>query len=199
MADPLTISLIGIGLTGIIASTTGGIIGGVESHNQAKQAAKTAEDNARMQQAQMEYNKRMEEREAAALETETAENARRQREEAARLRSAQLAMLGKSGAAMASGSPLAILGATAADEEIKAQDMHYTGARSAAAHRTKATDYAYGSAIAGQNIRAARASRPSSAALTGTILGEVGSGLFQAASLALSAKSASGSGSSKSK
>ena len=158
MAEIIALGLIGTAITL-------GTIGTVQNHNAAQQQAQNAEDSARMQQAQMEYNRRMEEREAAALEAETAENVRRQREESARLRSAQLAMLGKSGAAMASGSPLAILGATAADEEMKAQDMHYAGARSGAAHRSKAIGYSYGAAIAGQGIRAARASRPSGSQL----------------------------------
>ena len=186
MATGLTASI--IGLIGIATSVTGGIIGGVESHKQAKQQAKSAEENARLQQRQMEYNQRMEEREAAALEAENAENARRQRQEAERLRSAQLAALGKSGAAITSGSPLAILGQTAADEELKIQDARYAGARAAAAHRTKAADYGFGASIAAQNALAAKASKPSTMALGATILGEVGSGAAQGASLFTSKK-----------
>lgn len=179
-----------VGLIGIAAGTTGGIVGGVEGHNQAKQQAKTAEENARLQQQQMEYNKRMELREAAAIEAENAENVRRQREETARLKASQLAMLGKSGVAMASGSPLAVLGATAADEELKIQDAHYSASRVAAAHRTKATDYGFGSSIAGHNALAAKASRPSGASLAGNILGEVGSAAFKTGSVVMSAASA---------
>ena len=180
-----------LGTVGIIASTTGGVIGGaVESHKAARQQAQAAEDNARMQIQQMEYNQRQEEREAKAVEAVTAENVRRQREESARLRSAQIAMLGKSGAALNSGSPLAILGATAANEELKIQDAHYSGARQAAAHYQKATDYGFGAAIARQNLKAAKKAAPSSASLVAGITGEVGSGLFQLGSLGLSAASA---------
>lgn len=140
-------------------------LGLIAQHNANKQAAIDAEDNARLQQRQMEYNQRMENREAAAQEAETAENARRMREEAAKLRSAQIAALGKSGAALSAGSPLAILGETAAAQEMKVQDLHYSGARAAATHKIKAADYGFGAAIARQNAFAARKSRPSSASL----------------------------------
>lgn len=191
MADPITWMIIGTtaAAVGIGTAATGGVIGAVEQHNAAKQAAQNAEDNAIMQQQQMEYNKRMEEREAAAIEAENAENARRQRLEAERLRSAQMALLGKSGAAITSGSPLAILGQTAADEELKIQDIRYGGARAAAAHRSKAADYGYGAAIAGQNILAAKASQPTSTALGAAITGEIGSGVFKAGQLTMSAAS----------
>ena len=98
---------------GLLGAAGAGTASAITAHQQQRQQAQQAADNARMQQQQMEYNKRMEEREAAALEAETAENVRRQRLESERLRSAQIALLGKSGAAMASGSPLAVLGATA--------------------------------------------------------------------------------------
>lgn len=172
MADPLSWGVI---VTAAAATTaaTAGVIGAVDAYGQKKQAAKTAEDNALLQQKQMEYNRRMEEREAAALEAETQENARRQRLAAAELRSQQMALLGKSGAAMSSGSPLAILGKSAADEELKVQDIHYGGARSSSAHRVKATDYAFGSRIAGANAIAARYSRPSVVSLGATIAGDL--------------------------
>ena len=167
---------IGVGL--LAASVAVGTVGVIQSHQSAQQQAQNAEDQAKMQQQQMEYNKRMEEREAAALEAETAENVRRQRLEAARLRSAQVAMLGKSGAALASGSPLAVLGATAAEEELKVQDTHYSGARGYAAHQAQATSYGYGAAIAGQGVRAAKASSPTGGQLAigiaGNVLGTVG-------------------------
>lgn len=156
---------------GILGAAGGGTASAITAHQQQAQQAQAAADNARMQQQQMEYNKRMEEREAAAVEAETAENVRRQRLESERLRSAQIALLGKSGAAMASGSPLAVLGATALDEERKAQDMHYAGARSAAAHRAQAVAYGFGASIAGQNIKAAKASKPSAWGLAGNLGG----------------------------
>ena len=189
MATALAIGALVVAAAGIATSVTTGVIGAVESNKQAEQQAKTAEENARLQQQQMEYNKRMELREAAALEAENAVAAQRQREEAERLKAAQLAMLGKSGAAMASGSPLAVLGATAAAEEEKIQDIHYMGARAAQASYNKAADYGFGSSIAGHNALAAKASRPSGLALGATIAGHVGNGLTAAGSLALSGAS----------
>jgi len=153
-----------------VAATTaiaGGVVGGVASiaeHNQAKA-------NAKAQEQQAEYNKRQEMREAARIEAETAENARRQREQSERLKAQQRALLGKSGAAMTSGSPLAILGATAADEELKVQDVHRVGYQQADQHREAAKMYEY-------QGRLARAQAPSGSSLAlslaGNALGTVG-------------------------
>lgn len=183
MGLPLT-----LGLIGLTVAAAGSIAGSVIGHNQAKAQAEAAEENARLQQQQMEYNQRMAEREAAALEAENLENAKRMRQAAEEARSQRLALLGKSGAAMTSGSPLAILGAAAADEEQGIQDAHYAASRQISAARTKAVDYGYGAAIAKHNVGAAKASRPSSAGLGMTILGQTGSGLLQGASLWNSSK-----------
>lgn len=174
---------IALGLVGLTLAATGSIAGGAVAADQAKAQADAAEENARLQQQQMEYNQRMAEREAAALEAENLENAKRMRQAAEDARSQRIAMLGKSGAAMTSGSPLAILGAAAADEEQTIQDAHYAGSRQLAAVRTQAVDYQYGASIAKANAAAAKASRPSSAGLGMTILGTTGNTLFQGASL----------------
>lgn len=158
---------LGIAATAI----TVGVTGAIENYENQKAQADLAEDNAKLQQQQLEYNKRVEEREAAAIEAESRENARRQRLQAEYLKSQQRALLGKSGAAMTSGSPLAILGQSAADEELMIQDTHYAGARSAAAHRTKAADYEFGSALAQQNITAAKMSKPSGLSLAMNLTG----------------------------
>ena len=170
MGDPVTLTIIGI--AGLAASLTGGVAGALIGHDQAKNQAEVAEKNAKLQLAQMEYNQRMAEREADALAAENIENARRMRIQAEAARSQRIAMLGKSGAAMSSGSPLAVLGAAAADEELAIQDAHYSGARQVGQLRTKATDYAYGAAIAKQNALNAKAAKPTSSDLTWTILGD---------------------------
>ena len=185
MAVTLGVIGLGLGLVGIATGVTAGVIGGIASHNQAKEQAEYAEANARLQQAQMEYNQRQELREAATIEREAQINALRQREESNKLKAAQRALLGKSGAALTTGSPLAILGATAADEETKIRDIHYLGARSAAASTAKAADYGFGATIAGHNASAAKASRPSGASLAANITGTVGRGVAQLGSLAL--------------
>lgn len=178
MADPFTWSLIGFGTaaTAAAVSSTLGSIGAVQQHNQANA-------NANAQEAQMNYNKRLEEREANRIETETAENVRRQREEAAQLKSQQRALLGKSGAAMSSGSPLAILGETAADEELKIQDTAYQGYQSAEQHREQAKMYGY-------QARVAAAQAPSKTSLGLTIAGNINDGVGKIGSAVMNLASA---------
>lgn len=161
LATAITIGAIGVTLGAV--STTLGIVGSVAQQNQA-------EANAEMQAQQQEYNKRLEEREAARIEAENAENVRRQRDAAERLKAQQRALLGKSGAAMTSGSPLAILGATAADEELKVQDTHFAGYQEANAHREQAKMFGYQGAVA-------RASAPSRTSMGLAIAGHVLNGV----------------------
>lgn len=165
MADPMSWAIAGL-VTSVAAtatSTTLGIIGNVQQHNQAKA-------NAAAQENQLNYNKRLEEREAARIETETAENVRRQREASEALKAQQRALLGKSGAAMTSGSPLAVLGETAADEELKVQDIGYRGYQSAQEHREQAKMYGY-------QARVAKAQAPSKTSLGLTIAGNAAEGI----------------------
>ncbi len=150
--------------TGIILAVTSaalGTVGIIAGAEEQKNQAAIAKENARIQQAQIAYNQRAEEREAAAIEAENAENIRRQRLESERLKAAQRAMLGKSGAALASGSPLAILGETAAIEERSALDSHYAGYRQAAAHYARAAEYGVQGQIAAWNAKMAKRTKPS--------------------------------------
>lgn len=156
-----------------ITAVSVGIGEAIEKHRSDKQQSKIAEENARLQIRQMEYNKKVEEREAAALEAEGQENTLRMRKAAAEARSKRIAMLGKTGAAMGSGSPLAILGDAAADEELAIQDAQYQRARQISAVNAKAADYSFGSAIAGQNLAAAKASRPTGLGLAMNLTGAV--------------------------
>jgi hypothetical protein len=164
----------GAAIAGTVAAavgTTVGVAGAVEQNKQARA-------NAEMQAQQLEYNKRVEEREAARVEAENAENARRQREAAEELKARQRALLGKSGAAMESGSPLAVLGQTAADEELKVQDIHYAGANQAQHHREQAKMFAYQAGVA-------RAQAPSKSSLGLNIAGQMASGLGSLASIGM--------------
>ena len=162
LGTALTIATAVSAATAIAGSVVGGVVGGVsaaQQHNQAKA-------NAEMQAQQAEYNKRQEMREAARIEAETAENARRQREESERLKAHQRALLGASGAAMTSGSPLAILGATAADEELKVQDVHRVGYQQANQHREAAKMYDYQAGVA-------KAQAPSGSSLALSLAGNI--------------------------
>lgn len=128
--------------------------------------AQAQEANAKGQEKQMRYNQRMEEREAEEIERETAANARRQHLASQQLMASQRAALGKSGAAMDSGSPLALLGAAAANEQIKSQDVWRGGYRAAQQHRSEANMYGYQAGIARMN-------RPSGAVTGLSIVGGI--------------------------
>lgn len=177
MADPISLGLLA---WGAVAVTTGAVLGGVSAAQQHEQARANAE----MQAQQAEYNKRLAEREAARTEAETAENMRRQHEAAEELKARQRAMLGHSGAAFASGSPLAVLGQTAADEELKVLDTAYAGYSSAQQHREQAKMYQYQAGVA-------RAQKPSSSSLGLNIAGQAVGAVGQIAQLGASAYSTS--------
>ncbi len=147
----------GVMATSALVGGTLGVIGDIQQQRQA-------EANAKMQSQQFEYNRKLEEREADRIEQESAENARRQHEESERMKSRQRALLGKSGAAMTSGSPLAVLGQTAEDEERRKQDMLYGGYNEAQQRRNQATMLQYQSDVA-------RAQAPSRAGLGLSIAG----------------------------
>lgn len=133
-------------------SVTAGIVGGVASYNQQKANYAQQKANAEAQAQQAEYNRRLEEREAQNHEKEAQEAARRQREEAAELRSRQIALLGKSGAALSSGSPLAVLGESAARQEMGVQDTHRSGALAYNQRMTQAQEYGYQAHVARNSV-----------------------------------------------
>ena len=177
MSDPITLAVIGGVGYGIYKKAK-------DEHQTAENQAKIAEANARLQQQQMEYNERMAQREAAALEAEGAENARRMRAQAEAARSQRIAMLGSSGVAMSSGSPLAVLGEAAADEELSVYDNRYQTARQKAQLEAKAKDYAFGAQVAANNILSAKNSRPSTFSMglnmasSAIRVGEIGAKVF---------------------
>ena len=161
-------------VTSIAATAIGTTMGVVGSIQQQKQS----EANAKAQQAQAEYNARLAEREAKALEAESAENARRQHEESQKLKSAQRAAFGSSGVDMTSGSPLALLGATAAAEQRNLMDAHYTGYRQVQKQTEAAKQYRYQGAVA-------RKSAMSKTAAGLQIAGQVAGGIGQTGSTLL--------------
>ena len=148
-----------VAAVGAVAGGALGIVGSIQQHEQAKA-------NAEMQAQQAEYNQRLEEREAAKIEAENAESVRRQRMQAEQLKAQQRALLGKSGAAMTSGSPLAILGQTAIDDEMQIRDTHNAGYSAAMQHREQAKMFGYQAAVS-------RAQAPSGTSLALNIAGQV--------------------------
>ena len=146
-----------------VTGTTLGIVGSVAQQRQA-------EANAQMQEDQMNYNKRLAEREAAIQEEENREAVRRQREQDAALRAQQRALLGKSGAAMTAGSPLALLGETARNQELAVQDMQRTGYQQSQQSREQAKMFGY-------QAKVARAQAPSKTMLGLQIGSTISSGV----------------------
>lgn len=150
--------------------TTMGVVGSIQQQKQS-------EANAKAQQAQAEYNARMAEREARALEAENAENARRQHEESKKLKSAQRAAIGSSGVDMTTGSPLALLGATAASEQRNLMDAHYTGYRQVQQQTEVAKQYRYQGAVARESAQSKTATALQIGSTIAGGVGQVGSSL----------------------
>lgn len=156
---------------------TAGILGAVKSVEDSRIQAQ----NARREEMLMNRNARIEQREANREEAETLEAARRQRAENARLQSAQRAAYGKSGAALSSGSPLAVLGDTAANQELAVQDTHRSGALAYNRHMTQAENYKY----QGRLARASYRRSSGNYALAGSLI-QTGSDIANIASQGLS-------------
>ena len=124
---------------------TMGILSAVES-NQQQQA------NAKAQQRLLNYNRRQELIEANNVEKETETADIRQREEQARLRASQRALYAKSGSAMTAGSPLAVLGETAATQQIESSDLRRQGATEYNRRISAANSYAYQAQVAKNSV-----------------------------------------------
>ena len=155
-----------LGVVGTAVSTSLGIASGVAAHKQAQA-------NADAQAAQAAYNAKLEENEAARIEAETAEEARRMHEEAEKMKARQRALFGKSGAVITSGTPLAVLGESAADLQQSINDTHRAGYLQSAGHKQQSEIYKY-------HGRLADASRPSSSSLAVGIGGQLASGTADA-------------------
>jgi hypothetical protein len=151
-----------------------GALGAISEHNQQRA-------NAFMQEDQARYNQRLAEREAEIIEQETLYNTALQQQESARLLSAQRAALGTAGAALDSGSPLALQGATAAMEQRKANSVLRSGYMQQSQALEKAKMYGYSATVA-------RASAPSGAQLALNIGNSLLRGASTNLSLASSAK-----------
>ena len=135
----------------------------VDSHQQQKA-------NARSQERLEQYNAQVAAGEAERAEQEARSNALRQQEEDRRFRAHQRALYGASGAALASGSPLAVLGQTAADEQLKVDDVMRGGA----------LDYRRGEMERQNDLyraKVAAGSKPSALSLAGSLMSVAGSSM----------------------
>lgn len=129
-AVPATAGLIGAGgavtAGGLVMGTAvvGGLgLGAVGMIGSANAAAAQAKG----QQAMAEYNAKVQEREADAIEQATLYKQRKQTEEATRIASSQLAAMGASGAVSTTGTPLLIQAKQAAESELDNLLIGYEG------------------------------------------------------------------------
>lgn len=124
---------------------TMGILSAVDADKQQK-------TNAKSQQRMLEYNQRQELIEAQNVEQETEAADQRLHDEQSRFRAAQRALYGKSGAAMTAGSPLAVLGETAATHQIESSDLRRQGAAEYNRRISAANSYGYQARVAGNSV-----------------------------------------------
>ena len=174
MGLTLSIASVVASVIGTVVSTTTSIVGANQQQNQA-------EANAKSQQDMLDYNARQEQREAETVLAENNEAARRQRLEDERIKSLQRASYGKSGVAIASGSPLAVLGDAAANMEMGVQDTHRTGARQYSQRMAQSNSFMY-------QGRVARGSVGKGSLITG-VGGAIGSSLNAGGKIAMSGAS----------
>lgn len=134
-------------------------------------AARQQQQNAYAQESMLEYNTRQERVEAKNAEEETKESDIRLRQEQERQRAARRAMYGKSGAAMYAGSPLALLGETASNQQIESNDLRRQGATEYNRRMSAAAAYSYQAQIA----RNSYSSSANKLAIAGGVLSGIGS------------------------
>lgn len=111
----------------IALGATMGIVGGVQAQQAAEYNADSAEAQAQAQQQLMDYNAKMAEREAGYATDEARRQEQLQRRENSRLLSAQRSLYGKSGVLLTEGTPLAVLGDSAANGELAALEVRRQG------------------------------------------------------------------------
>ncbi len=133
---------------GLELAIAGGILAIISGVNAQEQQ----EANAEAQEELLNYNAKQERREADYELANTQAAEERQRAEQARLRSAQQALYGKSGAALATGSPLAVLGETAANQELANQDLRLQGATAYNRRMSMANGLSYQAKVAGNSV-----------------------------------------------
>lgn len=140
-------TIVGAGLsaTAAIGGATAGVIGAVETQKQM-------EANAQAQQDMADYNAKIEQNEANAALQESQAADQRQRQEQARFRAQQRAAYGKSGAALAAGSPLAVLGQTAGIQQMESNDVLREGATAYGQHQQQRQGLLYQKQVARKSV-----------------------------------------------
>jgi hypothetical protein len=163
-----------------IASSAMGIAGGIAQNNQqnamAKAQMEASQNEANYQHNMNNYNAKLAEQQATTAEQEASEMERRKRAEGERLVGMQRALYGKSGVALYSGSPLAVLGDTVANQEMDALDIRREGQIRSLQLRNQATLNRYQGDVA---LSQAITSTPS---YNGSLMASIGKGVAGMAS-----------------
>ena len=173
-AIPLATWAAGASIAGSALAAGTSIVGGImdykQQNNQADAQEKAFDAEQQNQRNMADYNTKLAEQQAKETEAQTAEREARIRLEGERTLSMQRAMYGKSGAALTSGSPLAVLGETAMNNEISVLDARRAGNAQAADLRQQGQMYQYqGNVATSQKFY-----RPSYA---GSLLSGIGGGV----------------------
>lgn len=129
-------------IAGLVGDGVTGLIGGIQQYQMAQYNAESAENAAISQRNLMEFNAKMEEREAAFSQNEARQAEMRQRRQAESFMGSQRAALGAAGITGA-GSPLEVFGQTAANLEIAALDIRRQGEVANWEHKARAVSYRY--------------------------------------------------------
>lgn len=143
------IGSIGASVIGGAASVAGGIMNYNQQNQQADAQEKAFEAEQQNAQNIAEYNAKLAERQAQETEAEAAEREKRARIEGERRLATQRAFYGKSGAALSTGSPLAVLGETAVNNEMTALEVRREGVIAANDLRSQGQMYEYQGAVSG--------------------------------------------------
>lgn len=159
MALTLLVVAAATAAVGAAGAAAAGVAGGISSYRQ-QQA------NAESQQNMLEYNANQERIEAKNVERETQEQDKRLLAQQEQLRATQRALYGKSGAAMYAGSPLALLGETAANQRMESNDLRRQGATEYNRRMSQAQSLTYQGRVAGSSVD------------KGQLWGSVGGSLF---------------------
>lgn len=160
------------GLVGVGGAALGmglGIFGAIQQARQQKA-------NAEMQAQAEDYNAKMEDDYAEKLDKQSEINSLRNRQKINAAQGSAVASLGKSGIALSSGSPLAVMAENQVRMETEAHDQQVNEYQEAMKHREQAKMHRYQAAVHRAGGEAAMNG------MAGNILGSVAGGLSSSAS-----------------
>lgn len=157
-----------LGLATALIGQAGGIGLGIFG---AIAQARQEKANAEMQAQAEDYNAKMEDNYAEALDKASKENAMRNRKQINAAQGEAIAAMGKAGVAIASGSPLAVMAENQVRMETEAHDQQVNEYQEAMKHREQAKVHRYQAAVHRASGNAAMNG------ITGNIMGSVASGL----------------------